>query len=303
MSGEVTAIVGVNGVGKSTLLRTLAALQNPLSGEVWLEGVSMAKLSPAERALRLSVVLTDRSMPGNIEGEELVMLGRHPHTGWSGKPGSDDHQIVERALRFTNAESYSKRKIGELSDGQRQRIMIARAIAQDTPIILLDEPTAHLDVPGRVQIFQLLQRLAREQNKAILIASHQLDLALRFADQLWLLQSSETPICKAPEDLILEGHLARAFAREGLNFDSHSGALTVELQAARPVLIEGPELPRYWTGNALRRLGFQLIDDGDADLRILIEAGDNGPTWQFQQGAKKGSARSVHALVKLLRDQ
>ncbi|MBO9343739.1 MAG: ABC transporter ATP-binding protein, partial [Roseiflexus sp.] len=204
-AGEVVCLLGPNGVGKSTLLRTLVGMQPPLDGRVWLDGVDLSTLSAREIARRVSVVLTERVEVGQLTVYALVALGRHPHTDWTGRLTPHDEAIVRQALEAVNAVNLAGRLVHELSDGERQRVMVARALAQEPLVVVLDEPTAFLDLPRRVEIMRLLRRLAHETQRAMILSTHDLDLALRSADLLWLMAPGGGVHAGAPEDLVLGG--------------------------------------------------------------------------------------------------
>lgn len=209
--GTLTALLGTNGAGKSTLLRTLAGLQPPLAGDIFWEGNSLASLTPEERAKRLSIVLTVRPETGNLTVREVVALGRLPHRQglWGSRNAAADAEAVERAMRLTTTSAWSERPVSRLSDGERQRVFIAKALAQETPLILLDEPTAFLDYPSRVQFFNLLKRLTNEMGKTVLLSSHDVELAAAHADRILLL--SKESLCLAPTEAKERNHAIRDF--------------------------------------------------------------------------------------------
>lgn len=209
--GTLTVLLGTNGAGKSTLLRTLAGLQSPLAGDIFWEGNSLASLTPEERAKRLSIVLTVRPETGNLTVREVVALGRLPHRQglWGSRNAAADAEAVERAMRLTTTSAWSERPVSRLSDGERQRVFIAKALAQETPLILLDEPTAFLDYPSRVQFFNLLKRLTNEMGKTVLLSSHDVELAATHADRILLL--SKESLCLAPTEAKERNHAIRDF--------------------------------------------------------------------------------------------
>lgn len=209
--GTLTVLLGTNGAGKSTLLRTLAGLQPPLAGDIFWEGNSLASLTPEERAKRLSIVLTVRPETGNLTVREVVALGRLPHRQglWGSRNAAADAEAVESAMRLTTTSAWSERPVSRLSDGERQRVFIAKALAQETPLILLDEPTAFLDYPSRVQFFNLLKRLTNEMGKTVLLSSHDVELAATHADRILLL--SKESLCLAPTEAQERNHAIRDF--------------------------------------------------------------------------------------------
>lgn len=211
--GTLTVLLGTNGAGKSTLLRTLAGLQPPLAGDIFWEGNSLASLTPEERAKRLSIVLTVRPETGNLTVREVVALGRLPHRQglWGSRNSAADAEAVESAMQLTTTSAWSERPVSRLSDGERQRVFIAKALAQETPLILLDEPTAFLDYPSRVQFFNLLKRLTNEMGKTVLLSSHDVELAAAHADRILLL--SKESLCLAPTEAKERNHAIRDFFR------------------------------------------------------------------------------------------
>lgn len=186
--GMLTCLIGANGAGKSTLLRTIAGFQLPLEGTVLIGGDDVRALSPRQRAERMAVVLTDRPDVMCTTVWEMVATGRAPFTGFWGRLSGKDRGIVTRSLRLVGIEWMADRTVASLSDGERQKVMIAKALAQQTPVILLDEPTAFLDYPSRVEVMQLLLNIAHEEHKTVLLSTHDLDLALQTADRIWLFE-------------------------------------------------------------------------------------------------------------------
>lgn len=217
-SGQMTCLIGENGIGKSTLLRTLSAFQPPLSGTVSLKGKDIQALSPQERAKTISMVLTDKPDILNMKAEELVGLGRSPYTNFWGSLSQHDHEIAEKAMQQVGIEALKTRSFNALSDGERQKVMIAKALAQETPVILLDEPTAFLDYPSKVDILQLLRKLAHELDKTIFLSTHDLELALHIADTIWLLDKQKGLITGTAEELNAQG-LIRQFVNRDEIYD------------------------------------------------------------------------------------
>ena len=300
-AGEMVCLLGPNGAGKSTLMRTLAGLQPALAGDIWLAGTLLGKLSASELARRLSVVLTDRVDVGNLSAFGLVSLGRHPYTGWSGGLNETDRAAVVAALDAVGATALSQRPVLELSDGERQKVLIARALAQEPRLILLDEPTAFLDLPRRVEMMGMLRTLARETWKAILLSTHDLDLALRSADRLWLLGGDGLLHAGAPEDLVLSGAFERAFASQRVNFDAFSGSFRIERPAAGIVHLRGEGLSRRWTERALEREGY-CVDNERAGIPVAeIVIDPDAPIWWLRRDGEEESFATIGALLRGLR--
>lgn len=229
--GELTAVVGPNGSGKSTLLRTLVGAQPPLDGQVHIDGRDLRRIGRPARARHLAVVLTDRVEPGLFTVGDMVALGRHPYTGWHGRLDSTDQAAVRRAGETVGISALWDQPFGELSDGQRQRVMLARALAQEPAVLVLDEPTAFLDVPGRVTLTVLLTRLATETGVAVVLSTHDLDLALGHAGQVWLVHEGQVR-SGAPRDLVEEGTLVAALDQGDANLRAHLTRM-VELTIGR----------------------------------------------------------------------
>lgn len=204
--GQLTLLAGRNGIGKSTLLRTIAALLPPAEGTVSMGSTLLHELPPSALARRVSVVLTERIEVEGLTARELVETGRLPYTGFAAALSQRDRHVVEEAMEMTDTLRLARRRTDRLSDGERQRVMVAKALAQETPVILLDEPTAFLDYPGKAEIIRLLKRLAAEREKAILVSSHDLSIALPEAGHMWLM-TPEGITEGLPKELVRQGAL------------------------------------------------------------------------------------------------
>lgn len=225
--GELVALVGANGVGKSTLLRTLAGMQPALFGNIFLKGTSLKEYSALQMANQLSIVLTEVPASKNLSALELISLGRQPHTNWMGKLSEVDKKAIQFALDATETKSLLDRKCFELSDGQLQRVYIARALAQDTPVIVLDEPTTHLDLYHRAYILKLLKKFAKETKKTILFSTHEIDLAIQLVDKM-LVMASEATYFEDPYKLIEDGRFDTLFPKDTIDFDKKTGRFTIK---------------------------------------------------------------------------
>ena len=226
-SGELTCLLGANGVGKSTLLRTLSAFQPKIGGEVLIQGRDLAGYTDEELSRLIGVVLTEKPDIRNMRVRELVCLGRSPYTDFWGNYSKEDLQIVDESIHQVGIENLSRRPIQTLSDGERQKVMIAKALAQQTPVIYLDEPTAFLDYPSKVEVLQLLRCICSEANKTVFLSTHDVELALQLADTVWLMSSEQGVTIGSPQQLAREGTLARFIEREGITFDTETLAIRV----------------------------------------------------------------------------
>ncbi len=300
-AGELVCLLGPNGAGKSTLMRTVAGMQAPLRGRVLIDDGDVHAMDARERAKLLSVVLTDRVEAGLLTGYALVGLGRYPHTGWSGKLSDRDWEVVEACIDRTGARDLAHRHVSDLSDGERQRIMLARALAQEPRLMVLDEITAFLDLPRRVDAMRLLRRLARDTGTAILLSTHDLDLALKAADQVWLLPSEGPMVAGAPEDLVLSGAFAAVFESEGVEFDARLGSFQLHRRSIAEVELVGGGLVREWTARAIERQGLGIWGGLGATPGIRVEVLDNGGGWELEIAGVRGRASSLADLAERLR--
>ena len=301
-SGEIVCLLGPNGSGKSTLIRTLTGLHRPLDGEIQLEGEPLRQFSNKEIARKVSTVLTDQLTIGNLSVYELVSFGRSPYTGWFGSLTQQDQQMVDWAIQSTGIERFVDRDVLRLSDGERQKVMIARALAQNTSAILLDEPTAHLDLPNRVEIIRLLRGLAHDTQKGILLSTHELDLALKAADTLWLINREGGVITGTPEDLVLDGTFEAVFERDSFDFDRSTGSFRLHHPAKAPIYLTGDTVAVFWTRRALEREGHRVTESNGTDLQIEIESKGEGFEWEVVNGSTHFECSSIKELVTRLRE-
>ena len=225
-AGKLIALVGANGIGKSTLLRTLTGIQKPLDGKVYLNSKSIHDFDALDLAQNLSVVLTEKLPPSNLTVFELIALGRQPYTNWLGKLSPEDYQKINQAVALTHIEHLLDKKYYEISDGQLQIVLIARALAQDTPLIILDEPTTHLDLPHKVSVFKLLKKLSQETDKCILFSTHDVDLAIQLSDEM-IVMSEENVVQDQPCNLITKGVFNSLFKDNAISFDGEKGKFVV----------------------------------------------------------------------------
>jgi iron complex transport system ATP-binding protein len=276
--GQLVCLMGPNGSGKSTLIRSLAGLQPLLHGVL-----------PDRDEKQLAIVLTDKVNSPHMTVEELIAFGRYPHLDWRIAATEKDEEIIRAVARQVGVGDLMKRKLYELSDGQMQMAMIARALTQETPVLMLDEPTAHLDLNNRLGIMNLLRKLAHEERKAILVSTHELDLALQTADMIWLTSSGKIKH-GIPEDLVLNGSFDDVFQFKG--FDLRTGRVQHTAFRNKSIRLEGIGPEYLWTKNALERIGFEVDDDASTNLIV------HGTKWTVDDRAFETLADALDLLVK-----
>lgn len=297
-SGELTCLLGANGIGKSTLLRTLSAFQPKLSGEIFIQGKEIEQYKDKELSMAISVVLTEKCEVRNMTVTELVGLGRTPYTGFWGTLDEDDKRIVERSISLVKIEKLADRMVHTLSDGERQKVMIAKALAQETPIIFLDEPTAFLDFPSKVEMMQLLHRLSRQTNKTIFLSTHDLELALQIADKIWLMDKMNGVIIGTPEDLSLNGSLSAFFAHKGIIFDIETGLFRVDNKYITKLRLIGEGQGYAMVRKALQRNG--ILADKEVESEFCIEVGDLKKKGSFTVYSQQGDVLKADTIEELL---
>jgi iron complex transport system ATP-binding protein len=283
--GELVCFMGSNGIGKTTLIKTLAGLQKPLQGSVQF---------PDNQSVAL--VLTDRITSALMTVQDLVTYGRYPYLDWSISLSAKDYEIIERAIKLVHLESLLSKRLFELSDGQLQMAMLAKALAQDTPILFLDEPTAHLDLNNRVEIMNILRSLSRSSGKSILIATHELDLALQTADRIWLATPDHKILQGIPEDLVLDGTFDDVFQFKG--FDLKTGKMSHEAHRNVEIQLEGTGHEYLWTKNALERSGYRI--KSSAQIKVLIVQKENKTIWEVIKGNEKKEFLLLATLLQAL---
>lgn len=305
--GELICLLGPNGSGKSTLIRTLAGLQPMLEGAVYIESENIKSFKAADLAKKMSMILTDNVRNSNLSVYSVVALGRYPYTGWLGYLNKTDKKIIDWAITATDTAAFVDRKLHELSDGECQKVMLARALAQDTPVVILDEPTAHLDLPNRVVLMQLLHQLARKTNKAILLSTHELDLALQAADQVWLINKDGGMTMGVPEDLVLSGAFEAAFDKVGFHFDKTSGTFNIHQGKGKSINLKGEGAFAFWTRRALQREGYSVelskTKESVDDIQVEIIAPQNQKDykWLSKVDGHYKEHQSIATLLTYLR--
>lgn len=294
-SGELTCLLGSNGVGKSTLLRTLSAFQPKLSGSIFIGDNEISSYSPKQLARVIGVVLTEKPEVQNMTVLDMVLMGRSPYTGFWGSYSDDDKRLATEAISLVGIEHLSARRVNTLSDGERQKVMIAKALAQQTPVIYLDEPTAFLDFPSKIEMMRLLHKISREAHKTIFLSTHDLELALQLADTIWLMDREKGIVVGSPEDLAIDGTLPSFFSNRGIWFDAMTGLFRVSTEMLSVVRIVGIDgVRKTMVEKALRRNG--IYPDVEGISYITIEITDNEYIV-----TNRGKITHTHSIAELLR--
>lgn len=272
--GELVVLLGPNGAGKSTLLRTLSSSLQPLSGNVFYSGRLLKNISQRDLSRKISVVLTDHTQAGGLTVSELVSLGRQPYTGFFGRLKARDLRLVDEAINSVGLSFKSNSYMAELSDGERQKAMIAKALVQETDVLLLDEPAAFLDVASKLELMALLRQIAVERNCAVLFSSHDVEQALTLSDKLWLM-SRDGLLCGCTEDMVLQGHLSDLFRSNNVRFDLGSGVYRLCSDTSASVSVKAQDLSLlFWAKNALLRNGYGITDGLAVEIAIDLKSKD-----------------------------
>ncbi len=298
---EMVGIIGRNGIGKSTLLRTIAGLQSQLQGKVLVDGMDNSRIPAKERAQLISFVSTEPVSAQHIRVGEMISMGRFPHTGWLGVLQPGDLELVRQAAEMTSIQHLLSKFMQELSDGERQKVMIARALAQDTPIIILDEPTAFLDLPARYDILRILNDLTLIHRKTILFTTHDLAIAIEVADKLWLM--SEGNLFEgAPEDLIINKVFRKLFLNSPAEFDTRTSSFRLRRNLEKEVTILGDRKYRNLTRKAMERIGFRTNDECGSVYEVIVGKQQDGLLWQFHYKDTYLNFDSIYALAGYMKN-
>jgi len=270
-NGELVAVVGPNGVGKSTLLRTIARQHYALGGSIFIDGKEWSRYSHKEFARKCSFVSTGQIPVRQLTVYEVVAMARYPYTGWGGRLSSGDNGFILKSLEGVGLLSLKDRLLGEISDGERQRTVIARAMAQDTQLVILDEPTAFLDIPNRFEVLQLMRTISREQDKLFLFSSHDLEFILEIVDKIWLLYPDNATE-GTPEELLRDASFDPLFKNTGIHYDIHKGLYIPPRLCNTVVSLEGPRDETVWAEKALLRIGYTVKLSPETPQAIYIHA-------------------------------
>lgn len=292
--GEIVSLMGQNGVGKTTFVKTISGLIPKLGGEVFYQNDNLSQIDPGDLARRLSIVLTEKPYSHNISVTELIAIGRHPYSSWLGMLSRKDREVIDWAISETHINYLANKKLYELSDGQLQKVMIARALAQETDLILLDEPGAHLDLYNKIEVMMLLRNIAKK-GKGILISTHDMQISTQLSDRLWLFNFNEPVIEGIPEDLILDGTLEKTLYLQGYGYDMIYGTVADHDQPSeRKVMVEAPENVKYWVSQALKRNGISVTNSSATKIKYQ----DN--KWCILQKDGESFHNSIEEMMKTL---
>ncbi len=295
--GEMVALIGRNGTGKSTLLKSMIGLLSPLDGTCLLEDRPLLDYTLPQRARKVSFVSSQLTQLPSLTVGELVGLGRMPYTGWMGRLSQEDRSLVTQALKEVQMATFEERKLDCLSDGERQRAMIARAFVQDTALMVLDEPTAFLDIPNTYDLIRLLSSF-RDRGRSIVYSTHDLETALQCADKMWVIHEGRI-LEGAPEDLGLSGLFNDLFSGSGIRYDEITGRFLFSGRQRGVLCLKGDQgEAKIWTRNTLERLGY-LIEDG-ASMELVIEASDEGYKWILLKEGRSILFANLYTLARFL---
>jgi len=295
--GEFISLIGKNGIGKSTLLKTLIGLQNPISGDVFIGNENLKSISIENLAKKISFVSTENIRIPNLKVSDFIALGRAPYTNWYGVLNNVDHKIIFEAIDLVNIKNIKNKNIDKLSDGERQRALIARALAQDTDIIFLDEPTAFLDLQNKYEIFHLLNKLSKEKQKTIIFSTHDLNLALNESDKIWLLADKQI-IEGMPEEIVLNNSINKLFDNSQLLFEKTSGEFVKKQSNEKNISLIGSGVEFIWTKRALIRNNFNIVENAEISISIKTV---NSTIWELKQNGNVLKFDSLSGLIEGLK--
>lgn len=297
--GELVSVIGHNGVGKSTLLRTLAGVTERLSGSIILDGIDIRAIELREFAKRAGYISTEIVTATNMTVFDLIATGRYPYTDWFGTITDLDRQVIYRSAEQTGITNLINRFLNELSDGERQRSMIARVLAQDTELLIMDEPAAFLDIRNRHEIMNLMHRLTRTAEKTILMSTHDLQSAMGESDVIWVL-SENGLTCGAPEDLVLKGAFENIFSGGPVKFRKSDGNFYPVREVRGEASVTGTGMMAHWTMQTLTRAGYRISNTSPvAGMNVICE--ESGNRWRVNRFGEQYTFSSLYDLSTFLR--
>ncbi len=294
---DFVCLIGPNGCGKSTLIRTLGGLQQSLYGNVFIQEKELTKLGYNERSKHINTVLTERTAVEHMTVEEVVALGRYAYTNWLGTLSESDKMYVNDSIHEVGLSEFENRTLSTLSDGERQRVFIAKALASHATILLLDEPTAHLDISNRVEILALLRNLSSKTGHTCLVSTHDLDLALQLADEIWLMLPGKGVICSTPEEIMLMDYLDNVFGNKTIFFDSRSGSFTLRKMNKYKIQFKDSTVIPEYALKTFARLGFSMNDKSEP----LAIVGFNNGDWSIAIGDMEINQLNLSETCRILK--
>lgn len=272
--GEFIALIGRNGVGKSTFIRTIFGVQQPLDGNIYLNGTSVISIPRSQRAKLIAYVPSEQMRIPNLFIRDFVALARYPHLAWPKVLTPKDRELVHEAIDMVGIGHLAYKDMTAISDGERQRAMIAFALAQDSQIILLDEPTAYLDLPNKFEVVRLLSQLSEQRNKTVIYSTHDLQGAISEVDTIWLLLHQGF-VSGAPEDIALSNHFQQMLGESSMVFDRETGVFKSQKSLKQSISLTGTGEVHFWTKRMVERLGFAVESNNEAAYRIDSPSDDN----------------------------
>jgi iron complex transport system ATP-binding protein len=291
---ELIAVIGKNGAGKSTLLRTITGLMPALGGHIYYEEKEILQYSRMELARKVGYISTESIRASSMSVYDLVALGRFPYTDWTGRIDAENYELIVNAIGNSGMSAMTYRYLEELSDGERQRAMIARILAQDTGLMVMDEPTAFLDIGSKYEILHLLHTLTREAGKTIIFSTHDLQMAISQADKIWLLDEKKL-IEGAPEDLMLAGDFDHIFDSSPVKYNSDYGTFSFIGEERGEIFIEGEGIFRHWTEKAVNRAGY-TVSKTKTDPLIIVPSGES-KNWLLVTDITSTEFSSIYQLI------
>ena len=297
--GALVCLLGPNGAGKSTLIRTLSGFQPSLSGKIFFSGRELDTLSLKARSRELAVVLTGRITDPFLTAFEVVSMGRFPYASFFGRLKKSDEEMILETLEMLGILPLKDKVFQQLSDGEKQKMLLARALVQDTPFLFLDEPVAYIDSPGKIEIMEWLSHIAHEQNKGILITTHDIELALDYADRLWLMNRAQPFHAGLPEDLVLKGTINKYFDRDRVVFDKYRGRFGIENQKRKHVVyLLGSAVEMQWLSRAFLRSGYEIRKVTPAKKPEFYYSFEGNTYLFFRKGEKRNQFSTIEAVLR-----
>ena len=304
--GDMICLMGHNGCGKTTILRTLSRFLKKLDGEIYVKDQAIDKWSDLDYAKILSIVLTEKVSESNLLVKDLIDLGRYPYTNFMGTLDDTDKLIVDQAIELLGISNLLAKKVDELSDGQRQKVFIARALVQDTSILLLDEPTTFLDLPGKMEILRILKKIAIEKKVAVLFSSHDWQLILELASWIWLIDQKGFLKAGVPEDFIISGDFEKCFHHPQFIFDNEIGIFKEKKEHEFMVtLVGGGDKQRIWTKHLLRKEAFKVLECNTYGYPVIeiISDKEGADYWEISQNSKRIKVNTLEELLVILKTE